>query len=170
MEKITAGMIAAARKRNAEKESSSMKAVGEISAIKREVITFLKAEISPIVIITGYNADVLEHELAAYPLLFLKYDRYENAQLLELAQAGVAYLQGKCDQVLFTPVENPLFGPDTIRRLMDVNAPAVAPACEGRGGHPILLSAEVFPALLRHHGPGGIPGACDTFVAEKVTH
>lgn len=30
MEKITAGMIAAARKRNAEKESSSMKAVGEI--------------------------------------------------------------------------------------------------------------------------------------------
>ena len=72
--------------------------------------------------------------------------------------------------MLFTPVENPLFGPDTIRRLMDVNAPAVAPACEGRGGHPILLSAEVFPALLRYHGPGGIPGACDTFVAEKVTH
>lgn len=159
MEKRTGGIIAAAKKIIKNKQVYSMQPVGEISAIKRVVLTLLKAEVNPIVIITGYDSDVLEHELAAYPIMFLKIGEYEQAELLDLAKEGIRFLENQCEQVVFTPVDVPLVRPDTLSELMQIDALAAAPAYHGEKGHPILLSRQLFPLILDYQGDGGIIGA-----------
>ena len=165
--KQTGGIIVAAKKKIWENQAHFMRPVGSISAIKRIVLTFLKAEISPIVIITGYDADVIEHELATYSIIFIKTKNYDQLELLAHAQAGIQYLQGKCDQVLFTPVDMPLFSPDTLVRLTQMDALAAAPSYKRKGGHPILLSSELFPNILSYRGDGGIVGALQASGIER---
>lgn len=163
----TGGIIAAANTKTWNDQPSSMRPVGSISAIKRIVMTFLKADVNPIVIITGYDADVIERELALYSILFLKVDHYDQAELLELAQLGIKYLQGKCARALFTPANTALFSPRTLTRLIELNALAAAPSYHHRGGHPILLSSEIFPQFLSYSGGGGIPGALRSLGIER---
>lgn len=165
--KRTAGIIATAHMKVSRNQPDSMRPVGSISAIKRIVMAFLKADVNPIVIITGPDADFIERELALYSVLFLKTEQDTQSELLKLAQVGIRYLMGKCDQVLFTPANTALFSPQTLNQLIHMNAPAAAPSYRRSGGHPILLSSELFPALLSYSGKGGIPQALHSLGIER---
>jgi molybdate transport repressor ModE-like protein len=165
--KQTAGIIATAHMKISSNQPDSMRPVGSISAIKRIMMAFLKADVNPIVIITGPDAEVIERELALYSVLFLKTEHDNQSELLKLAQAGIRYLKGKCDQVLFTPANTALFSPNTLNQLIHMNALAAAPSYRQRGGHPILLSSEIFPALLSYSGGGGIPEALHSLGIER---
>jgi molybdate transport repressor ModE-like protein len=154
-----AGIISAAKKLTRNEQTHSLLQIGSISAIKRIVLTFQVAGIDPIVIITGYDSDVIERELCDYGVIFLHKDNYEQCQLFQLAKLGMEYLQGKCDRVMFTPIDIPLFSPDTLRKMMECEEKAVSPSYQQRIGHPTLISAEIIPMLLNYQGEGGMPGA-----------
>ncbi len=57
------------------------------------------------------------------------------------------------------PVDHPLVDPETVRLLLDAfraRAPSVAiPTHRGESGHPVILSARLFPELLADPLPGG---------------
>jgi molybdate transport repressor ModE-like protein len=76
------------------------------------------------------------------------------------------YLQGKCDRVMFTPVDIPLFSPDTLRNMMECEEKAVSPSYQNRIGHPTLISADIISMLLEYQGEGGMPGA---LVENRIT-
>lgn len=154
-----AGVISAAKKRIRSEQTHSLLQIGSISAIKRIVLTFQVAGIDPIVIITGYDSDVIERELSDYGVIFLHKDNYEQCQLFQLAKLGMEYLQGKCDRVMFTPVDIPLFSPDTLRKMMKCEEKAVSPSYQHRVGHPTLITEDIIPMLLNYQGEGGMPGA-----------
>jgi molybdate transport repressor ModE-like protein len=154
-----AGVISAAKKLLRSKQTDSLLQIGSISAIKRIVLTFQVAGIDPIVVITGYNSDIIERELSDYGVIFLHKDNYEQCQLFQLAKLGMEYLKGKCDRVMFTPVDIPLFSPDTLRKMIACEEKAVSPSYQQRIGHPTLISAEIIPMLLDYQGEGGMPGA-----------
>jgi molybdate transport repressor ModE-like protein len=154
-----AGVISAAKKLLRSKQTDSLLQIGSISAIKRIVLTFQVAGIDPIVVITGYNSDIIERELSDYGVIFLHKDNYEQCQLFQLAKLGMEYLKGKCDRIMFTPVDIPLFSPDTLRKMIACEEKAVSPSYQQRIGHPTLISAEIIPMLLDYQEEGGMPGA-----------
>ena len=142
-------------------EFKPMLSIGSISVAQRVVATLSQAGVSKIVMVTGYNATILERHLAGNGIIFLRNEQYETTQMFDSVKIGLRYLQDKCDRVLFTPVDVPLFTAKTVKAILDSGAPLAVPMCEGKQGHPILISNEVIPEILNDCGEMGLKGAMD---------
>ena len=138
-----------------------MLSIGSISVAQRVVATLSQAGVSKIVMVTGYNATMLERHLAGNGIIFLRNEQYETTQMFDSVKIGLRYLLDKCDKVLFTPVDVPLFTAKTVKTILDSGAPLAVPMCEGRQGHPILISNELLPEILEDSGEMGLKGAMD---------
>lgn len=143
--------------------------IGSISIAQRVVATFQQAGVEKIVMVTGYKATDLERHLANHGVVFLRNEDYAHTQMFDSAKIGLQYLQDKCDQVLFTPVDIPLFTAATIHALLDSGADLACPVCGGESGHPILIASHLIDSVLNDDGEGGLRGAldrCGTAMAE----
>lgn len=165
--KTTGGVIAAVRKIFEKDKTEPLLKVGSISVIKRIVLTFQRAGISPIVVVTGYESYEIEHDLASYGVIFLKNDDYENSQMFDYAKIGLNFLKDKCDQVIFNPANIPMFTPETIESMLDYNEKVVSPSYNGKSGHPILISSELIPEILKYNGNMGMRGAIQEIGIER---
>ena len=155
----TAALITAAGMSSRMGDFKPMLNVGSISIAQRVVATFQQAGVEKIVMVTGYNAVMLERHLAGNGIVFLRNEAYETTQMFESVCIGLRYLKNKCDRVLFTPVDIPLFTSATVRSLLDSGAKLACPVCEGKDGHPILIDSSLVSALLSDSGEGGLRGA-----------
>lgn len=135
--------------------------IGSISIAQRVVATFQQAGVEKIVMVTGYNATALEKHLANNGIVFLRNEEYEHTQMFESAKIGLGYIQDKCDRVLFTPVDIPLFTAATVHALLESGAELACPVCQGETGHPILIASHLIDAILEDSGEGGLRGALD---------
>ena len=142
-------------------EFKPMLSIGSISVAQRVVATLSQAGVSKIVMVTGYNATLLERHLAGNGIIFLRNENYESTQMFDSVKIGLSYLLDKCDKVLFTPVDVPLFTAQTVRTILDSGAPLAVPMCEGKQGHPILIANSLIPEILNDCGEMGLKGAMD---------
>lgn len=133
--------------------------IGAISIAQRVIATLRQAGAQYIVVVTGFNADTLERHLSGNGVVFLRNEQYETTDMFTSATIGLTHLQDKCDTILFTPVDIPLFTCDTVRALIDAQVDLAIPICAGTEGHPILLAAHLVPHIMNHHGEGGLRGA-----------
>ena len=138
-----------------------MLSIGSISVAQRVVATLSQAGVSKIVMVTGFNATILERHLAGNGIIFLRNEDYESTQMFDSVKIGLRYLQDKCDKVLFTPVDVPLFTARTVKTILDSGAPLACPMCEGKQGHPILIRNDLIPEILNDCGEMGLKGAMD---------
>ena len=142
-------------------EFKPMLSIGSISVAQRVVATLSQAGVSKIVMGTGFNATALERHLSGNSIIFLRNENYETTQMFDSVKIGLSYLQDKCDKVLFTPVDVPLFTAKTVKTLLNSGAPLAVPMCEGKQGHPILIAKELIPEILQDSGEMGLKGAMD---------
>ena len=133
--------------------------IGSISIAQRIIATLHQAGIMKIVVITGYNADVLERHLAKDGIIFLRNENYRTTQMFDSAKIGLAYLRNKCRSILLTPVDIPLFTACTVRQLLESGAELACPVCNGKPGHPIMMSAAAADKILLDSGENGLQGA-----------
>ena len=133
--------------------------IGSISIAQRIVATFHQAGVSRIAVVTGYNAQQLERHLSNSGLVFLRNEAYATTQMFDSAKIGLDYLKDKCDRILFTPVDIPLFTAATVAALIDSAAELACPVCEGQTGHPLMIAAALVDTLLKDSGEGGLQGA-----------
>ena len=126
-----------------------MLSIGEISVAQRVVATLRQAGAERVVVVTGYNADELERHLSKSGAVFVRNEEYRTTEMFDSALIGLKYIRGKCDRILFTPVDVPLFTAATVRGLLDSGAELACPVCGGQRGHPILMSPDVVDRLLR---------------------
>ncbi len=133
--------------------------IGSISIAQRVVATFHQAGVSRIAVVTGYNAQQLERHLSNSGLVFLRNEAYATTQMFDSAKIGLNYLKDKCDRILFTPVDIPLFTAATVAALIDSEAELACPVCEGQTGHPLMIAASLVDTLLSDSGEGGLQGA-----------
>ena len=145
-----------------------MLSIGSISVAQRVVATLTQAGVSKIVMVTGFNATALERHLSGNGIIFLRNEQYQTTQMFDSAKIGLAYLQDKCDKVLFTPVDIPLFTAKTVKTRVDSGAPLAAPICEGVQGHPILIANALIPEILNDCGEMGLRGAIDRCSAQML--
>ena len=142
-------------------EFKPMLSIGSISVAQRVIATLSQAGVSKIVMVTGYNATILERHLSGNGIIFLRNEDYETTQMFDSVKIGLRYLQDKCSKILFTPVDVPLFTAKTVKTILDSGAPLAVPMCEGKQGHPILIANELIPEILRDSGEMGLKGAMD---------
>ena len=166
---ITAALITAAGMSSRMGDFKPMLNVGAISIAQRVVATFQQAGIDKIVMVTGYNAVMLERHLAGNGIVFLRNEDYETTQMFESVCIGLRYLRDKCDRVLFTPVDIPLFTADTVQKLMECDARLAGPVCGGEIGHPMMIDVRLFDAILADSGEGGLRGALNR-CGEEMTY
>ena len=133
--------------------------IGSISIAQRVVATFQQAGVDKIVMITGYNAAQLERHLSGNGIVFLRNENYRTTQMFDSVCIGLQYLQDKCDRVLFTPVDIPLFTASTVRALLETDTELACPAVAGETGHPTLIAASLFAHILADPGDQGLRGA-----------
>lgn len=154
------GVIAAASQRVAQ----PLLQIGTIPIIRRIVISYQQAGIFPIVVVTGAAEAEVRHELSGLGVIFLPNEEAEHPELMESVRIGLRYLQGKCDRIAFTPVNVPMFTPDTLSALIRKEGSIVIPSYHGKGGHPVLLDKSVIPQILDYQSENGLRGAmqaCD---------
>ena len=136
-----------------------MLSIGSISVAQRVVATLKQAGAARVVVVTGYNAEELERHLASSGVVFLRNENYRTTHMFDSALIGLRYLRDKCRQVLFTPVDIPLFTAATVDALLTSGAELACPVCGGTRGHPILMSANVIDRVLEDAGESGLDGA-----------
>ena len=153
---MTAALIIAAGKTNRKDKFSPEKQLGRITALERIVMLFKLAGIQRIVVIG--DEDALPQKLVpSMNLIFLTASA--NGEMLDSIKKGLLYLQGKCEEVLITSVDTPMFSKQTVHLLQNGTEDVCIPACRGKCGHPILLRERCFPGILSYHGPDGLRGA-----------
>ena len=138
--------------------------IGSISVAQRVVATFHQAGIDRIVMITGFNATTLERHLSGDGLIFLRNEDYETTHMFDSVKIGLEYLKDKCDALLMTPVDIPLFTARTVTALMEAagNGSLLAcPECQGETGHPILIGSSLIDGILADSGVQGLKGALE---------
>jgi len=142
-------------------EFKPMLSIGSISVAQRVIATLQQAGATKIVMVTGYNATVLERHLSGNGIIFLRNEQYETTQMFDSVKIGLRYLQDKCDKLLFTPVDVPLFTAQTVTTLLESGSALACPMCNGKQGHPIVIANELIPEILRDCGEMGLKGAMD---------
>lgn len=157
----TAALIVAAGMSRRMGEFKPMLNIGSISMAQRVIATLQQSGVSKIVMVTGYQADQLERHLAGNGVIFLRNEQYETTQMFDSVRIGLTYLQGKCDRVLFTPVDVPLFTAGTVKAMLESGADLACPMCDGKQGHPILISELLLQEILLDSGEQGLKGAMD---------
>ena len=157
----TAALIVAAGMSKRMGEFKPMLSIGSISIAQRVIATLQQSGVSKIVMVTGYNATALERHLSGNGVIFLRNDHYETTQMFDSVRIGLRYLKGKCDRVLFTPVDVPLFTAGTVKAILDSGAALACPMCEGKQGHPILIAESLIQEILLDCGEQGLKGAMD---------
>lgn len=164
----TGALIVAAGMSSRMGDFKPMLNLGSISIAQRVVATFQQAGVDKIVMVTGYNATVLERHLSGNGIVFLRNERYETTQMFDSCCIGLSYLRDKCDRVLFTPVDIPLFTAATVQALLETGAELACPVCGGETGHPTLLASRLIDAILADSGAGGLRGALERCGGELV--
>ncbi len=120
-------------------EFKPMLSIGSISVAQRVIATLQQSGVSQIVVVTGYNAEVLERHLAKSGVIFLRNENYKDTEMFDSACIGLRYLRKKCSRILFTPVDIPLFRADTVEELLKRQSDVVYPIYDGLKGHPIQI-------------------------------
>lgn len=136
-----------------------MMKIGSSTVAQHVVTAFRQAGITKMAVVTGNHAEELEQHLAADDIVFLRNENYRTSEMFDSAKIGFAYWIGRCDRVLFTPVDVPLFTARTVTALIQSAAQLACPVCSGKQGHPLMLSEALLHAILEDDGPGGVKGA-----------
>ena len=87
-------------------------------------------------------------------------------------QAGIRALPGNVSGTFFCPADHPLFLPETVQALVSTfqkgGGHIVTPTWEGRRGHPVLFSRELFPEFLEDGLPHGARSVVGRYLRSRV--
>ena len=133
--------------------------IGSISMAQRVIATLKQARIELIAVITGFQAETLEHQLASSGVVFLRNNNYATTQMFDSAVIGLEYMRTKFVRTIFTPVDVPLFTEETVTSLLASTQDIAIPTYEGIAGHPIMISAGAAAKIVKDSGQGGLQEA-----------
>lgn len=133
--------------------------------VRHAVEAALASHASPVLVVTGHEAEVVEAVLSGLDVRFVR--NPDHAQGLSTSVcAGIAALPAQAAGVVVLPGDMPLVQPQTIDRLIAAfadrpDASAAVPTLAGRRGNPVLLSRQLFPVVTAQTGDVGARGLLD---------
>ena len=124
----------------------------DTTLLQYQVNSLLSAGISDVIVVVGYKAETLRPLIEDIPgvvtVLNLRYRTGKSSSV----RAGLRHLGSHAGHILVLAVDQPR-SPDLIRQVMDAHirhgAPVTYPTYQGKGGHPIIFSRDLWPELTR---------------------
>lgn len=155
---IVALVLAAGRGRRFSKSDNKLFAPFRGRPLLRHAVdAALSSRVAETVVVTGFDAERVERELAGHPLRIVRNDEYEEGMASSL-RAGLRHTSD-ADGAVILLGDMPLTSSALIDRLIETfeagAAAAVAPTHGGRRGNPVLLGRALFPLVARLSGDTG---------------
>jgi molybdenum cofactor cytidylyltransferase len=120
--------------------------------------TALAAGLSPVVVVTGANAEGVVSAVQDLPLTIHHNPEWQTGQSSSL-QTGLRALPLGTGSVLFLLADQPQVKPTVLRALVERHSvdlsPIVAPQVQGQRANPVLFDRVSFPALMSLTGDVG---------------
>lgn len=141
--------------------------------IARVVDNVLSSNARPILVVTGHQADQVEHALAARPVRYVHATDYAEGLSASL-KAGIAAVPPECAAAVVCLGDMPLVTGRMIDRLLSMydqeeGRLIVLPTFRGKQGNPMLWDKRFFPEILQITGDSGarfLVGKYAEFVCE----
>jgi len=120
--------------------------------IARICAAFLNAGVDELIVVLGARAEELRQALPAHPALRTVVNpRYFQGQLSSL-MTGIGALSPESEAAVVNLVDHPLVTAETIKALIAsfraAPLPILIAAYQGRRGHPVLFSSQVYGEIL----------------------
>jgi molybdenum cofactor cytidylyltransferase len=158
--RIAALILAAGLSRRMGKKINKL--VAEIDGapmVARVVDIVLATKASPVLVVTGHEAEKVEAALAGRPLAFIHNPEFEEG-LASSLRRGIAALPEEIDGALVTLGDMPRVRPGDIDRLIAAFSPLegraiCVPTYNGKRGNPVLFGRRFFAEMSRVRGDVG---------------
>ena len=115
-----------------------------------------------VVVVLGHRAGELGERLKGYGFVRFALNEEAGSEMGASIARGVEKVSEAAGAILVALVDQPAVPPSVIRELVEARgrtgAPIVVPVWEGRGGHPVLVGAELRAKLLRLDEGEGLRG------------
>jgi molybdenum cofactor cytidylyltransferase len=121
--------------------------------IERIVGTLKRTQISKTIVVIGHNAAEIKPKIEHLPVEILINHQYRLGQLSSL-HVAIRHLLAdpSCGGILVHLVDHPYIDPDLVNRMIEASETSgkliVVPRHQGKRGHPVILSRELFNELL----------------------
>jgi molybdenum cofactor cytidylyltransferase len=120
--------------------------------IERICHAFLAAGVDELIVVLGARAEEIGQALPTHPRLrSVVNSRYFQGQLSSL-MVGIGVLSPESEAAIVNLVDHPLITADTIKALMisfrTAPLPIIIASYQGRRGHPVLFSSQVYGEIL----------------------
>lgn len=112
-----------------------------------------------IVVVTGHRHAELEAYLKDDLVEFVFNPDYATTQQLDSLKLGLHALEGRCERIIMSPADIPLVQPETVKKMLALNADFIRPIYQGETGHPVILNPDWIPYIMGYDGPEGLNGA-----------
>lgn len=123
---------------------------------------YIDIDCSPIIVVTGREADKLEEHISDLPVECVRNPLYAQSDMFNSARIGLNAIDGRCSRTFFTPGDIPLIKPYTLKQMLDADADAVRPVYGGESGHPVLFDSSLISRITAYNGDNGLKGAFES--------
>lgn len=148
----------------AENRIDALEKIGTISALQRVVLTFKRAGVENIYIVSNQEEST-KRELSKLGVTFIPAESGVT-EMFYYVKTGLTYLQEKEEYLFIMPSNVPLFTTDTIKKLSESRNRVTIPVYRGVSGHPVLINGDIIPCILNYQGPRGLSGAVKSLDCE----
>lgn len=119
--------------------------------IEAIVASLKKTRVDKIIVVLGHNGEELRPKVESLGVTVVMNPDYKKGQLSSLI-AAVRSIESAPAAILIHLVDHPYINPSLVDKMIDrfyeSNKLIVVPTYKGKRGHPVLLSAKLFPELL----------------------
>lgn len=127
------------------------------------------AGVNQCVVVTGYRGDEIRSACSDMPNIIWGHNPdYASTDMFTSVKIGFSLVPKECRRILMTPADIPLIQEDTIRTLLNTDAPLAFPVYQGKQSHPLSLTPELLPRIMSWKGEMGLKGALDSLDIEPV--
>lgn len=105
------------------------------TVIKREIAALRREGVSPILVLLGYQKELLKNHLSHNGVLYVEDESWREHDLAASVELGLRKAAGLMDRTVVIPVEYPAFSRETLQSLLSCSGNAV-PVCSDEEGYP----------------------------------
>ena len=167
----TGAVIVAAGLSSRMKSFKPLLQLGGSTVIRTAIETLQSAGVSPIVVVTGREADALQRHLQPLAVHCIYNKDFASTDMFHSAIIGMQFIESLCDRFFFLPADVPLFSKRSLLTMMGYSDYAgcqlLLPSYKGQEGHPVLIDQKLIKDLLLFTGDGGLKGALDQLNCQK---
>ncbi len=149
---MVAAIILAAGESTRMKSPKALLPLNDKTLIRGVVDLLTTSGLSPIVVVLGAHAELIREELAGLNVLVTTNNEYRAGQLSSLQKGLEVVREKSATGVLIHPVDHPSVATETVTKILDrftsTRAPVVVPTYNGRRGHPVIFSENLFDELM----------------------